>query len=862
MKGNTKRFLALGLAILMSGSPVTYLQAEEGENVEIVDQATVPVTITVEEPKEAEGKEAAPEEAVQEETVQEETVQEEIVQDEAVMDSETADSKSEEQPVEAEETDVEETLGGTENIEPLSMEIGDTTYEDGDYDIVIESEFKMFKIVSSKAVLSGDKLTVTITTGSTTYDKIYLGSKEDEVKEPVYQGMLLEDGSGYSISFDLTAEDMGKEINFVPGKPDGTWYTKNQYTLTIPAAIEKIEPEVPEEPEVPAEPEDPVEEVENGDYNVNVDSSSSMFKVVNCVLTKKDGQMSAVITLSGTGYDYLYLGTGEEAATAGEDAWIKYVENAEGKYTYTIPVTAFDTPIAIAAHSIAKDKWYDRTLTFKSEGMEKIEPKLENGDYNVNVETSSSMFKVVNSVLTSKDGVMSAVITLSGTGYDYLYMGTGEEAAAANKDTWIKYVENAEGQYTYTIPVTALDTPIAVAAHSIKNDKWYDRTLTFQSEGLEKIKSETPSVPDPEKPEESQKPETGGNVDNNTPDQESGHVTDLTGGTIPVNSSTTLKDGTYTPDQFSWSGGTGRVGISCNKITVKNGQAYATIVFGSGSYSYIKANGSIYYGTNTGSTSTFVIPVALNKNNTIIGMTTAMSVAHEIRYNIFIYLAAAAEGEQAEVLDNQKLDEQAPVIAGLTYEEEIEMEYTEYVKLYRYENDILLLEIDMKTDTERELVEGETENLYEGNVVKYLIVPEDAEIPAGLEKNVVIIQKPVEEAYIADEEILSLLKEIGVDEEILLEGEKEEPDYKEIVKNKCNLAILSSDLLEEEDEEILLEVSERFVTLQIPLFVDRMKDEEEEEAKLEWLKVYGVIFDCEEKANEIYEEKLAEIKAQ
>ena len=190
------------------------------------------------------------------------------------------------------------------------------------------------------------------------------------------------------------------------------------------------------------------------------------------------------------------------------------------------------------------------------------------------------------------------------------------------------------------------------------------------------------------------------------------------------------------------------------------------------------------------------------------------------------------------------------------------MEYTEYVKLYRYENDILLLEIDMKTDTERELVEGETENLYEGNVVKYLIVPEDTEIPVGLEKNVVIIQKPVEKAYIADEEILSLLKEIGVDEEILLEGEIEEPDYKEIVKNKCNLAILSSNLLEEEEEETLLEVSERFATLQIPLFVDRMEDEEEEEAKLEWLKVYGVIFDCEEKANEIYEEKLAEINAQ
>ena len=329
------------------------------------------------------------------------------------------------------------------------------------------------------------------------------------------------------------------------------------------------------------------------------------------------------------------------------------------------------------------------------------------------------------------------------------------------------------------------------------------------------------------------------------------------------------KDGTYTPKNFTFAGGTGKVTITCPEVKVENGIPYATIVFSSGSYSYIKANGNIYYGTNTGSTSTFVIPVQLNKNNTIIGMTTAMSTAHEITYNIFIYLAAAGSGDQGEALNNQKLDQKAPVIMGLTYEEEIEMEYTKHVKLYRYENDIMLLEIDMKTDTEREVLEEETDNLYEGNVVKYLIVPEDVEIPAGLDKNVIIIQRPLEKAYIADEDILKLLKEdFEIDEELLMEGDVEDPDYKEIVKNKCNLAVLPSSVLEvekdskdkKEEKEQLLDLSERFATLQIPVFVDRMADEEQEEAKLEWLKVYGVLFDCEEKANEVYTEKLAELQ--
>lgn len=39
-------------------------------------------------------------------------------------------------------------------------------------------------------------------------------------------------------------------------------------------------------------------------------TGAAMFKVVDCKLTVKNGLMSAVITLSGTGYDYLYMGTG------------------------------------------------------------------------------------------------------------------------------------------------------------------------------------------------------------------------------------------------------------------------------------------------------------------------------------------------------------------------------------------------------------------------------------------------------------------------------------------------------------------------------------------------------------------------
>ena len=72
--------------------------------------------------------------------------------------------------------------------------------------------------------------------------------------------------------------------------------------------------EKPQHPDpAPTPTPTPEATVANGIYSMDVTSSSSMFKVVDCILTAKDGKMSAVLTLSGTGYGYLYMGTKEEA---------------------------------------------------------------------------------------------------------------------------------------------------------------------------------------------------------------------------------------------------------------------------------------------------------------------------------------------------------------------------------------------------------------------------------------------------------------------------------------------------------------------------------------------------------------------
>ena len=408
-----------------------------------------------------------------------------------------------------------------------------------------------------------------------------------------------------------------------------------------------------------------------------------------------------------------------------------------------------------------------------------------------------------------------------------------------------------------------------------------------------------------------------------------------------MNTSTKLADGVYSPDGFLWSGGTGKVGITCSQIRISGGQAYATITFSSSHYQYVKANGSTYYPTSQGGSTTFEIPVELNKNNKIIGMTTAMSQAHEITYSIFVYLAGAQAAEGSSVIgagmasESKKLDQEAPSIIGLEYQGEVELNHAQYFKIYEYEQGIKLLEIDLASGTPRENQEDESgevqqstemtqsgrvetkttdqskkeeeqtedgaseasqnqseqedkSELYLNNIVKYLIVPEGVEIPVGLDKETIVIQQPTDKTYVASDVILDKLEQLGAlnqvkavaseekdctngiiknalkDKSVDSIGKYDKPDYKKLIKDECNLTVMDTEILPKEDSETqetledqlntMKEILSKYDTLNIPVFIDRSIDEEDELAQAEWLKVYGAIFGCEDKAEEIYAE--------
>lgn len=223
---------------------------------------------------------------------------------------------------------------------------------------------------------------------------------------------------------------------------------------------------------------------------------------------------------------------------------------------------------------------------------------LKDGTYDISVDSSSSMFNIINCQLTVKSGNMSAVMTMSGKGYLYLFMGKGENAGT-DKSHFIPFVENANGEHTFTIPVEALDKAVDCAAFSKKKEKWYDRTLIFRSDTL---------------PNDAFKDErTKGNS-----------IETLA-----------LADGEYTVG-VSVSGGSGRASVqSPAKVTISNGQAMAEIIWSSSAYDYMMVNGERFEPTNSNGNSTFIIPVAAFDTDLAVSAdTTAMSTPHEIEYTL------------------------------------------------------------------------------------------------------------------------------------------------------------------------------------------------------------------------------------
>lgn len=773
----------------------------------------------------------------------------------------------------------------------------------------------------------------------------------------------------FAISFKAVDKKSGKAIakaaftvkdeggKKVTAESDGSYLLENaKYTVTASAenyedgVLKNYTPTAAETVTIELEPKEtiPAGTIVFTEDAKNLFNTTAMFKVVKGTLVSSKTKTTLTISLSGSGYHYLFKGTYEAGLKNGlnKKNWIAGSVNSAGKWEFVIPLKESETFIPIVAVSDSHLKKVEKgeeelgDAIFARQLVLDLKKKtLTAGDYDatedIKVVSKTGKFKVnskgtmeVTGGPNSNNYACRPIITMLDRLFNKAFIGTADNAA--KKDAKTIALKNGKFKFEFInsfgaggkIIMFEDKKPIAIAFFDTKENKWVNYKMTIDKsastvtiEALDK---------DEEPPAEPQKPEPQ-------------YQDDSDQGTQAVDSKTTLDDGVYTPKSFSFSGGSGRIIIVLDKLEVKNGQAYATITFkkkngGAASMDSLRANGQTYSGFNT-----FTIPVELNANNKVVGRTTAMSVPHWIEYTIFIAMdePGKEKEDKQDVSENKtEMDEEAPEILGLEAKDETEIVYSDLIRIFNYEDGYYLIEIDAVQDTARDTLENRTQieldalakakekkeseenaeepaeeealeeggsssaeesisdmiaQLYKNEIIKYLVIPVGKEVPAGLDKEVIIISQPLDKAYIASEEALEMISAIGAqknitavglekedvkNEEILKRMEKEagedgailyagpfdDWDLRSFITGKMNFAVQSSLILPrdektlEEDMENLVRLGQRSAQLELAMFIDRSEDETNALATAEWYKAYGVLFGCADQAEALYKD--------
>lgn len=213
-------------------------------------------------------------------------------------------------------------------------------------------------------------------------------------------------------------------------------------------------------------------------------------------------------------------------------------------------------------------------------------------------------------------------------------------------------------------------------------------------------------------------------------------------------------------------------------------------------------------------------------------------------------------GLDVEEANQIQVDEE--ISADLVYESRMELEYaTEYAVDY-YSDGYDLITIS------------------DGS--RFLIVPEDKEIPENLDEDIKAVQQPIDHIYLVASatmdmfrsiEALDMIRFTGTDQDgwylpqipqlmeqgdIIYAGKYNAPDYELILSEGCDFVIENMMIMHTP------EVKEKLENFGIPVMADRASYEEHPLGRCEWVKLYGVLTDREEQAKAAFDEQAAELE--
>lgn len=340
-----------------------------------------------------------------------------------------------------------------------------------------------------------------------------------------------------------------------------------------------------------------------------------------------------------------------------------------------------------------------------------------------------------------------------------------------------------------------------------------------------------------------------------------------------------LSDGSYTVEG-SLEGGSGRASIASPvSLTIKDGKITASIEFSSPYYDYMIVDGKKYEPVNTEGNSVFEIPMdGFDTPVPVTADTVAMSEPHEIAYTITLDAATVKEAGESDtesrgteepdteseketsaeqtdaveetVSQEEKPEHEIPEIEGLTYDHSLELKYATQFAVDYYNDGYKVVTIAQ---------EGE-----------YLVVPEGAEAPEGLDSEITVLQQPLDHIYLVATSAMDLFRAIdGIDcitlsgtdtngwyiEEakealengsMTYAGKYSAPDYELIVSSGCDLAIESTMIYHSPD------VREKLEEFGIPVLVEHSSYEGDPLGRMEWLKLYAALLNKETEAEEYF----------
>lgn len=160
---------------------------------------------------------------------------------------------------------------------------------------------------------------------------------------------------------------------------------------------------------------------------------------------------------------------------------------------------------------------------------------------------------------------------------------------------------------------------------------------------------------------------------------------------------------------------------------------------------------------------------------------------------------------------------------------------------------------------------------------RYLVVPEGAKIPMGLDADIQVLKQPLNRIYLVSTSVMDLFRAIhGLDSvrltglkaedwyieeakqamaagDMLYAGKYNSPDYELILSEQCDLAIENTMIYHNP------EVKEQLEQLGIPVLVERSSYEEHPLGRMEWMKLYGVLLGREAEAQAYFQAQISEL---